>query len=582
MQNQTNALDQIRQHLAHKPANELVDLLLDLLQQVDETTRRRFWEQLAPSGLATADLRYPSAEAFLAEVATFVNEAAAGEHYDEQAAEYYGEDPADRSYHVEKGYMDEYDVEWHTGLSALRTLLTEAGSYHHASRFEVAADAYEQLLGLMLPDRGYDLFGVDDPLSELGFYDRKLVEKLFVALRQTATTEPEHSASRAVAFLEPRAGGWQDFAQYLVHVCQAEGAQEFAAALRRHLEARVEELEPPPTPEKEWPATPFLLKLLVRLIRTLDGPGAAVEICTRFRTRYPDLYMPLLEGYTAQEMWTNVLRFGAEALDLPPRPHEYRYTGPERLPNLDLNVVRERMAWAQEQMGNLPAAFAHRRAAFERVPEFKTYQAALNLARKIGESAAHQFTAEAIAHLQPDARRRPLLCQMHLYDGDYKSAFNVVQDLADYGALDELKLVAKAHLLAALHGQQIEGEYLPKIKTDLDSSTANEYARFLRDHLPLPDLDPAQRKDYIRRAEGLYAAILETHIAAGSKRYKTAAYYCALRAEIAVHARQVEAFEAWYQDVLARHKRKWSLRGILDAKTQPVLQTASRKKESYR
>ncbi|MEJ2211772.1 MAG: hypothetical protein P8129_22435, partial [Anaerolineae bacterium] len=61
--------------------------------------------------------------------------------------------------------------------------------------------------------------------------------------------------------------------------------------------------------------------------------------------------------------------------------------------------------------------------------------------------------------------------------------------------LDELKLVAKAHLLAALHGQQVEGEYLPKIKTDLDSSTAKKDANFLRDYLPMPDLDPTQRQD---------------------------------------------------------------------------------------
>ena len=574
MQNQTGALSQIRQHLARKSAGELVDLLLDLLQQVDETTRLRFWEQLAPSGLATADLRHPSAEAFLAEVERFVNEAAAGEYYDEQAAEYYGEDPADRDYHVEKGYIDEYDVEWHSGLATLQTLLTETRSYHQAGRFQVAADAYEQLLGLMLPNRSYDLFGVDDSLSELGFYDRKVVEQFFIALSQTATAEPEKSASRAVAFLESSTGGWQDYVQQLIQACQAEGTQEFAAALRHHLEERAEEFESPSTPEKEWPVTPFLLKLLIRLLRALDGPDAVIEPCTRFRLRYPDLYMPLLVGCTAQEAWTDVLRFGAEALALPSRPREYRYVGPDRLPNLDPAIIREHMARAQEQLGDLPAALAHRRAAFERVPEFDTYRAALNLAQRIGEAKAQQFAAEVIAHLRSDTREQILLCQVHLYGGDYESAFGMVQDLTGYGALDELKLVAKAHLLAALHGQQVKGEYLPKIKTDLDSSTADEYACFLRDHLPMPDLDSTQRQDYIRRAEHLYTTILETHIDAGSKRYKVAAYYCALRAEIALHAGQVKAFEAWYEDLLTRYKRKRSLRGILDAKTQPVLQRA--------
>jgi hypothetical protein len=76
MHTQTDTLTQIRQHLTSKSAGELVDLLMDLLQQTDETTRRRFWEQLAPSGLATADLRYSSPEAFLADVEMFVVAAA--------------------------------------------------------------------------------------------------------------------------------------------------------------------------------------------------------------------------------------------------------------------------------------------------------------------------------------------------------------------------------------------------------------------------------------------------------------------------------------------------------------------------
>jgi hypothetical protein len=46
MHTQTDTLTQIRQHLTSKSAGELVDLLMDLLQQTDETTRRRFWEQL--------------------------------------------------------------------------------------------------------------------------------------------------------------------------------------------------------------------------------------------------------------------------------------------------------------------------------------------------------------------------------------------------------------------------------------------------------------------------------------------------------------------------------------------------------
>ncbi|MBE7554285.1 MAG: hypothetical protein HS126_24765 [Anaerolineales bacterium] len=62
-----NTLDTIallRVHLQDKSADELITLLLDLIQQVDEPTRQQFWNRLAPPGLATADLRYPSSEIF--------------------------------------------------------------------------------------------------------------------------------------------------------------------------------------------------------------------------------------------------------------------------------------------------------------------------------------------------------------------------------------------------------------------------------------------------------------------------------------------------------------------------------------
>ena len=572
MQNQTDDLGQIRQHLANKSASELVDLLMDLLQQVDETTRRRFWEQLAPPGLATADLRYSSPEAFLADVEAFVASAAAGEYYDEEAAEYFGQDPVDRDYHVKRGYIDEYDIEYHIGMSTLRTLLVETGSYYEAGRFDVAAEAYEQLLGLLLPNQGYDLFGVDSPLSELGFSDRQLVEQFFVALGQASATEPEQFVTRTLAFLEPLAVGWQDYPQYLVSACQAGVAQGAVAALRRHLEERTTKLDSSPAPEGEWPIAPLPLQLLIRLIRALDGPGAALELCAQFRLRYPDLYMPLLEACTVREAWTDLLRFGAEALALLSRPRDGRYPYGEQLPNLAPGVVRNRMAWAQQQLGDLPAAFAQRRAVFEETARFEDYLAALEVARQLGESATQEYTAEVAARLQQQANRRSLLCQVYLHAGQYESAFHVVENLTGYGALDELKLVAKAYLLTALHGQPVRGEYLAKVRTDLDDSVVyNEYARFLRDHLPMPDLTPAQRALHIQRAEHLYRNILETHVAAGSKRYKTAAYYCALLAEIAVHAEHVDEFIEWYEDLLTRYSRRRSLRKILNAKTRPVL-----------
>ena len=103
----------------------------------------------------------------MVQVKAFATAAGGGEYYDDQAAEYFGEDPADRDYNVGRGYIDEYDIVYHKGMSTLKKLLEDAGSYYQAGIIdpiggkhciEVSATAYEQLLGVILPDRGYDLF----------------------------------------------------------------------------------------------------------------------------------------------------------------------------------------------------------------------------------------------------------------------------------------------------------------------------------------------------------------------------------------------------------------------------------------
>jgi hypothetical protein len=49
-------ISHIRVYLDKKSKNELMTLLLDLVQGMGELTRQRFWEHLAPPGMATADL----------------------------------------------------------------------------------------------------------------------------------------------------------------------------------------------------------------------------------------------------------------------------------------------------------------------------------------------------------------------------------------------------------------------------------------------------------------------------------------------------------------------------------------------
>ena len=77
----SDRLAHIRAYLEKKNKPELVALLLELVQEMNEPTRQRFWEHLAPPGMATADLRYPSAEDFLAELEAFAEKVAEGEYY---------------------------------------------------------------------------------------------------------------------------------------------------------------------------------------------------------------------------------------------------------------------------------------------------------------------------------------------------------------------------------------------------------------------------------------------------------------------------------------------------------------------
>jgi len=163
----------IRAYLEKKSKNELVILLLDLVQGMDEPTRQRFWEHLAPPGMATADLRYPSAEDFLAELEDFADEVSEGKYYDEEAAIYYGEDNYNET--------EAYDPDDHIGLNALRTFFHEADSYFDAGQFEVARQAYDMLLDLVLGDTDETL-GVPDPLEILAQDPRQVVSRYLNAL----------------------------------------------------------------------------------------------------------------------------------------------------------------------------------------------------------------------------------------------------------------------------------------------------------------------------------------------------------------------------------------------------------------
>ena len=166
----------IRAYLEKKSKQELVILLLDLVQGMDEPTRQRFWEHLAPPGMATADLRYPSAEDFLAELEDFADDVSEGKYYDEEAAIYYGEDNYNET--------EAYDPDDHVGLKALRTFFHEADSYFDAGQFEVARQAYDMLLDLVLGNTD-DTLGVPDPLEIIAQDPRQVVSRYLIALQSS-------------------------------------------------------------------------------------------------------------------------------------------------------------------------------------------------------------------------------------------------------------------------------------------------------------------------------------------------------------------------------------------------------------
>lgn len=169
----TDRMMHIRTYLNKKSKTELVDLLVDLVQGMDEPTRQRFWGYLAPPGMTTADLRYLSAKDFLVKLESFAEEVSEGKFYDEEAAAYYGEDNYDD--------LDEYDPDDHTGLKVLRVFFHEADSYFDAGQFEVARQAYEMLLNLVL-DETDETLGIPDPMQFLSQNQHQVVRHYFTAL----------------------------------------------------------------------------------------------------------------------------------------------------------------------------------------------------------------------------------------------------------------------------------------------------------------------------------------------------------------------------------------------------------------
>lgn len=544
----------IRAYLEKKTKKELVILLLDLVQGMDEPTRQRFWEHLAPPGMATADLRYPSAEDFLAELEDFTDDVSEGKYYDEEAAIYYGEDNYNET--------DEYDPDDHIGLKALRAFFHEADSYFNAGQSEVARQAYDMLLDLVLGDTD-DTLGLPDPLEILAQDPRQVVSRYLIAL-QSSQPQAEFF-THAINFLSVHEQP-NDVERFLELV----GAEN-QPALQAHLEAWADQHS-----RQNWPTSfyglAFPLRLLLRFYQQSDRSDDIRALWIRFRHLYPACYTPLLVDRQAAGDWPAVLTYAQEALEIVTQPRP-SYSMREAWDSPDKLSLRGYLARAFSATGETAKAFELYLPAFDETPGFDTYFQARRLADAISTEKGQVFTNQVIERLSQQAeRQRYLLCQVYLSESRFDEAYRLVERLTGYHGMEESKLVAKAHLLAALGPAPDEriGTNLRDLFSKVEQGE-KEPLRFLRD--ALPRTVAPQYSIALERTETIYRRLMQAHLDNGRKTYATGAYYCALLGEIAVHEGRLAAFRQWYEGFMEGYKRFRAVRAEMDLKVGPVLRS---------
>jgi len=174
------------------------------------------------------------------------------------------------------------------------------------------------------------------------------------------------------------------------------------------------------------------------------------SLWVRFRRLYPACYTPLLADRQAAGDLESVINYAQEALEVahPPRPAYYPR---ESWDSPDTLSLRGYLARAYSALGDTAKAFDLYRPAFDDVPCFETYAQARWLADAVSAATGAAFTTEVIDWLcQLGDRQRYLLCQVYLSENHFDDAYSLVASLTGYQGMEESKLVAKAHLLAAL------------------------------------------------------------------------------------------------------------------------------------
>ena len=504
--------------------------------------------------MATADLRYPSAEDFLAELEAFAEEVSEGKYYDEEAAMYYGED----NYND----YDEYDPDDHVVVKALRAFFHEADSYFDAGQFAVAAEAYDILLDLTLGET-YETLGLPTPLEFLPQDERQVVSLYFAAL-QSSRPQDEFfdEALRFMAFHEHPA----DLERFLELV-----GSERRLALQAHLEAWADRHL-----QSGW-STPFYgLAFQLRLLLDFHEQDEQLDdmrsLWVRFRRLYPACYTPLLADRQAAGDWEALINYAQEALEVahPPRPAYYLS---ESWDSPDTLSLRGYMARAYSAIGDTAKAFELYHPAFDEAPCFEIYSQTRRLASAVSTTTGAAFTTEVIDRLrQLGERQRYLLCQVYLSESQYDEAYSLVKPLTGYQGLEESKLVANAHLMAALGPTPDErmGSNLRDLYTKVERGE-KEPLRFLRD--ALPQAPAVSRATALERSKTICRRLMQAYIDNGRKTYATAAYYCALLGEIDLYEGRLAVFRQWYEDFMEGYKRFRALRAEMDQKVGPVLRS---------
>ena len=418
------------------------------------------------------------------------------------------------------------------------------------------------LLDLALGDTD-DTLGVPDPLDILAQDPRQVVNRYLIAL-QSSQPQAEFFA-QALNFLSVHEHP-SDVESFLELV----GAEN-QTALQAHLEAWADQ-RARQAGLTSLNGLAFPLRLLLRFYQLADRSEDIRTLWTRFRHQYPACYIPLLADRQAAGDWSAVLTYAQEALEIATQPRPgYSMRGSWNSP--DKLSLRGYLARAYSATGDTVKAFELYLPAFDETPSFDTYFQARRLADAISAEKGQVFTNQVIERLsQQTERQRYLLCQVYLSESRFNEAYLLVEKLSGYHGMEESKLVAKAHLLAALGPAPDErmGNNLRDLYSKVEQGE-KEPLRFLRDTLPLM-LVP-QRSIALERTETIYRRLMQAHIDNGRKTYAAGAYYCALLGEIAVHEGRLAAFRQWYEGFMEGYKRFRAVRAEMDLKVGPVLRS---------